>query len=773
MTDHIPPYARGYESFAGRIGRTQADSTPAWPQPLAAAKDSPNVIVVLIDDLGFSDFGAFGSEIHTPTIDGLAREGLTFTNYHTTPVCSPARAALLTGLNPHRAGYGSVANSDPGFPGLRLELDEDVATLPEVLRARGYATFAVGKWHLVRDAMMNEGASKASWPIQRGFDHYYGSLEGLNSFFHPTQLVRDNTPVELGDLPDDYYLTDDYTQQALSMIKALRASGSTKPFFLYFAHTAMHGPIGAKPHDIDRYRGAYVGGWDELRERRHARQIELGIIPEGTPLPPRNHEPGHEVAAWESLTDEQRDLYPRYMEVYAAMLDAVDQSLARILATLDLLGERDNTLVVVTSDNGGTSEGGAEGTRSYFSRFVHLPDLPADWEPDVNRDPQLIGGPRTMVHYPRGWAMASNTPFRLYKAQTYAGGIRVPLVASWPQGAATGKITPGLRDQYQYVTDITPTILDLIGVEHAGQRHNLPTKSLDGVSFAPVAASPDAESTHREQYSEFGGNRGLYRDGWKIVTLHRPGDDYDDSQWELYHVATDPNELHNVADQHPELLAELAASWEKAAWENTVFPLPSPGPSVRRAAEGELSSPVTLLPGTPHLERYRSAALIGYRAYEIEVSFEVSAGDDGVLVSHGDQSGGYVLYVENGHLHYAYNEYGRLRELDAGPVQAGNHVVRVASTPIEGWRNDVEVTVDGQAAGRLEGLWLLVGMAPFSGIDVGVNRGGPVHWELHERRRTFPFSGNLHYVRYTPGTPAPYSPEQIAQVENAAQAALD
>lgn len=430
----IPPDARGYENFPGTIGRTPRESTRAWPRERRAPEGSPNIVVILLDDLGYSDVGPFGSEIPTPHLDRLAGTGLSLTNYHTTPVCSPARAALLTGLNPHRAGFASVANSDPGFPNLRLEIDEDVATLPEILRGHGYATFAVGKWHLTRDALLHDGAPKSTWPVQRGFDRYYGSMEGLNSFFFPNRLVRDNSPVDLSSLPAGYYLTDDYTDQAVALIKGLRANDSRQPFFLYFAHTAMHGPLGAKREDIDRFRGQYDVGWDELRRIRHARQIELGIIGPGVPLPPRNAEPGFDVPAWDSLHPRERELYARYMEVYAAMVHNVDDSIGRLVETVEALGELDNTIFVFTSDNGGTGEGGPEGTRSYFSRFLRIPGLPNDWEADVAIDPDLIGGPRTMVHYPRGWGMASNTPFRFYKGQTFAGGVRVPFVISWPAG---------------------------------------------------------------------------------------------------------------------------------------------------------------------------------------------------------------------------------------------------------------------------------------------------------------------------------------------------
>ena len=418
MTDStIPPHARGYEDFGGTIDRTFADSIPAWPAERRAPEGSPNIVLVLLDDMGYSDISPFGAEIDTPHLARLAETGFRLTNYHPTPVCSPARAAALTGLNPHRAGFASVANSDPGYPGFRLELAEDVATLPEILRGHGYATYGIGKWHLTRDSLLNAAADKSTWPIQRGFDQYYGALEAFNSFFHPNQIVRDNTIIQREDTPEGYYLTDDYTDQALQYIKGLRASDSLKPFFLYFAHTAMHGPHGAKPEDIAKYRGTYGKGWDEVRRTRYEQQLAEGILPEGTQLPEAVGRLGRRIPEWESLDELTRDRYARYIEVYAAMVDNVDQNLGRITGLLEELGELDNTIIIFTSDNGGTAEGGAEGTRSYYSRFLHLPGVPADFDRDVDIDPNLIGGPRTMTHYPEGWANASNTPFRHYKGQ--------------------------------------------------------------------------------------------------------------------------------------------------------------------------------------------------------------------------------------------------------------------------------------------------------------------------------------------------------------------
>nr|WP_200931256.1 arylsulfatase [Frankia sp. R43] len=765
-----------YASFPGRIGRTMGQSEPAWAPRETPAPGAPNIVVVLVDDLGYSDIGPFGSEIPTPVLDRLAERGVRLTNYHTMPLCSPARAALLTGLNPHRVGYSLVANADPGFPGYGMEIADDIPTLAEILHDGGYATYAVGKWHLTRDSASNAADDRRNWPLQKGFERYYGVLEGLTSLFHPHQLVRDNSPLDIDELPEDYYYTDAITDEAISMVKSLRAHDPDKPFFLYLAHNAVHGPLQAKAEDLERHRGRYADGWDELRESRFGRQLDAGLFPPGTRLPRRNFEAGFEVGAWADLSPEEQRLYARYMEVYAAMVDNVDQNLGRLVDTLEALGELDNTIILFTSDNGGTGEGGPEGTRSYFSRFVHYPLLPADWNPDVEREIDLIGGPQSLVHYPRGWGMASNTPFRLYKGQTHAGGVRVPFVLSWPAGLRRTGADDGIRAQYQYVTDIAPTLLELAGVKRPEQRHGQVVQELDGVSFAPVLTDQNTTSTHSEQYCEMTGNRSYYRDGWKLVTLHRFGTPYDDGEWALYNLAEDPTEIDDISAEYPDVVGALAAAWEDAAWRNGVFPLTdaSGGLAIRNPAEERLRRPVTLLAGTPELERYRSAKLITFRSFDIDIDLTWHAADDaGVLVSHGDQGGGYSVYVENGRLHLAYNEYGTLHEVDAGPLDEGVHAVRIAVVAQAGLRWEWRVLVDGVETGRLASVHQLIGMAPFQGISVGVDRRSPVSWPVHERHRTFRYTGQLRSVTYTSGEPGPDDLETLVRVMREAAAAFE
>jgi len=363
-----------------------------------------------------------------------------------------------------------------------------------------------------------------------------------------------------------------------------------------------------------------------------------------------------------------------------------------------------------------------------------------------------------MIHYPRGWGMASNTPFRLYKGQTFAGGVRVPFIISWPAGLAAGQ----RRHQYQYVTDLNATLIELAGVERPRERHGAPVKTIDGSSFVPVLREAIAPSSRFEQYAECGGNRGFYRDGWKLLTRHERGTPYSDQEWQLFDVRSDPTEITNVAADFPDKLRELADAWEAAAWANTVFPLPDPAGRRPRPEEAGQDEPVRLLPGTPTLERFRSSKLIALRSFTVDVELDHRTGDQGVLVSHGDQGGGYSIYLEDGRLRLAYNEYGQLKEVDGGVLAAGPHVVRLAAATRPNFRWDIGLTVDGSEAGHLEGVMMLMGLAPFEGINVGVDRRSPVHWGVYERHGAFPYSGALGTVTYTPGERGNFNPAAIA-----------
>ena len=744
-----------YEGFGGRIGRTFAGSEPWWPERAVPPDGAPNVVVILADDLGYSDLGCFGSEIDTPNLDALAARGLRYTNFHVTPMCSPTRAALLTGVNPHRAGIGTVAHSDAGFPGYAMELADDVVTAAEVFRDQGYGTLMVGKWHLAKDSDCSAAGPKHSWPCQRGFERFYGFLDGFTNQHHPHRLVEDNHVVEIDQYADGYYLTDDLTDRAISMVRERKASAPHQPLFLYFAHGSVHAPLLAKDVDIAKYRDRYRDGWDRLREERWRRQQQLGVIPEGLALPPRNAEPGNEVAAWDELPEREQELFARHMEVYAAMVDNLDQNVGRLLAALDELGELDNTIVLFTSDNGASREGEAVGTTAYYVHLLQGDDVDAD----IARLDE-IGGPTTTPHYPRGWAMACNTPFRLYKINTHAGGHSVPCIVSWPErgfGDAT------FRRQFQHVTDVLPTLVELCGLTMPEERHHRPLVAPAGASFAASLADPATQSTHREQHYEQLGHRGYYRDGWEVVTLHQPLTPFSDAEWELYHLVEDPNELQDLSDTYPDLRRELAAAWEVAASANQVYPLDE-GAGLkylqRPTRSTQFAEPVTIVPGTPTLERWRSLQLIWFRACTIRVALDFRSGDQGYLVAHGDQGSGYGLYVRDDELVFVHNDgRGRMRELRGGPLPPGTQeiVVELAAPGARVWT--ATLYVDAQERGTLEGLPMLFGIAPFEGIDVGIDRRSPVSWEIYEELGPFPYTGTLRSVRYEPGDRAPDSPE--------------
>ena len=753
-----------YVGFEGRVETTMGQSTPHWPEPARPPEGAPNVVVVLCDDLGFADLGCYGSEIDTNEIDRLAAEGLRYTNFHVTPMCSPTRASLLTGLNSHLAGVGHVAHSDCGFPGYSTALASDTVTLAEILRDNGYATMMVGKWHLAKDSDLSPAGSQEAWPCQRGFDRFYGFLDAFTNLHQPHRLVQDNSVVEVDRYPDDYYFTDDITERAISMVREQQASNPDQPFFLYFAHGAVHAPMQAKRADIERQRGRYDDGWDALRERRWERQREMGLLPHHARLAPGETDRSQSVLPWEKLGADRQRLYARFMEIYAAMVETIDASLGRLRESLEELGVWDDTIVLFLSDNGAAREGETHGTSQFFAPLVYDPDIRRK---DLERL-DLLGGPQTLPHYQRGWAYACNTPFRLYKASTHAGGHQVPLIVSGPSVPATGEI----RHQYQHVTDILPTLLDVIGINAAPNS----AKPLAGSSFASTFTDAGAASSHREQVYEISGHRGYYRDGWEVVTRHEPFTDFDADRWELYDLDADPTEMEDRASDQPDRVTELVNAWDRAAWANQIYPLDEGGFNkffVRPPSAVAYHQPVRIVPGTPTLERWRCLQLIQMRSFGIEIELEYRAGDEGMLVAHGDQGGGYAIYVEDGQLVWAHNGYGAMTLIDGGVVPDGARRIdaRVTAKARGVW--DVELAIDDVVVGVGEGLPHFWFMAPLEGIDVGIDRRSPVSWDIYQRRGPFPYTGRLVAVTYTPGDPVSDAPEPLVETILEAQRRYD
>ncbi len=740
---------------------------------------------MLADDVGFSDLGCYGSEIPTPALDAIAEDGLRYGNFHVTSLCSPTRASLLTGRNQHAVGVGMVSNNDPGFPGYAGELPENQPSIAEVFRHNGYSTMMVGKWHLSKDSEMHDAASKHSWPLQRGFDQYYGFLEAMTNFHHPHRLYEGNSVVDTESYPEDYYLTTDLTDRALSMIRATKSANPAKPFFMYFAHGACHAPLQAPLEDIKRYRGKYDKGWDRIREERLARQIELGVMPPGTQLPPRNSEEHLDVEEWDSLPEDQRRVMARYMEVYAAMVESIDTSAARLRALLEDLGEWDNTVFLFLSDNGASREGLTHGSTFYQRLSSPTTSSSEVTAQDVRMyENDEIGGPRSWAHYPRGWAMACNTPFRLYKITTYRGGHTVPLVLRYPE--KVGRVGSVISRQYVHVTDILPTLTELIGLTSPTERAGLEANPVDGTSFATMLADPDAPSNHSEQYYECNGNRGYYKDGWEAVTMReslQPSASLpnrtdlvplSEEPWALFHVAEDLNQLHDLATDNPKLLDELKRAWDEAAWANQVFPInEGAGGNHLRRPPGDtvLEQPLDILPGTPTLERYRSLRLIAGRPFRIIVDADIEPTSSGVLVAHGGQESGYVVYLEDGRIHFVQNFFGVMTEL-AGPAPTGSvqFVVDIALPDTLTWSVTLSANGEAVASGV---MCALRGMTPFQGIDVGADRRSPVSWSNYCRHQSFPFDGALRKVRYEPGVRSREALEALIEEAIAVGAALE
>jgi arylsulfatase len=648
----VPATAR---AATGTIGLTTGGSTSVPPGPPFRA-GAPNIVVVVLDDTGFAQLGCYGSDIATPAIDGLAARGIRLTNFHTTAVCSPTRACLLTGRNHHRVGVGMLPDLPMNFPGYTGCITPEAGTLAQILAGHGYATFAVGKWHLTPRDQRSPSGPFHNWPLAKGFEHYYGFLGGDANHWAP-ELVRDNTYVDPPRNPGDgYHLTEDLADEAVTRLRELRRNQPTRPFLVWLALGATHAPHHVAPAWSDPYRGRFDAGWDEWRHRTLERQIELGIVPPGTELP----SPSEHVPDWAGLDPDRRRLYARMMEVYAGFLTHADAQIGRVLATLDELGEAENTVVVLVSDNGASGEAGPHGSVSEF-RFAQGRDE------DVDLNLRLIdelGGHRAYNHYPWGWAEAGNTPVRRFKRYTFEGGVRDPCVISWPAGLADAG---AVRGQYCHAVDVLPTLLELVGVEPPDVVGGAVQMSLDGVSLSDMLDSPGAPDPRTSQYYECWGSRAMYEDGWKVVTDHvnqlthaerdliAGSSDFARDHWHLFDTRGDLAENHDLADRHPEIRDRLVARWYEEAERNGVLPL-SDGVQDRLAH--------LFLPWPTGARRVELRS--GERVFEDNVpvlsnGFTVTSrlgaplGGTavGVLAEQGDYNGGWVWFAADGRLTFA------------------------------------------------------------------------------------------------------------------------
>lgn len=751
-----------YPDFDGLVRERLGNSEPSWDYPAPPNPDIPNIIYMIADDLGYSDLGCYGSEISTPNLDQLAERGLLYNNFHVTPLCSPTRAALLTGRNPHSVGVGSVANYDNGFPGYEGEISREHVTIAESLRERGFSTYAIGKWHLCRNIDYNDVGDRSSWPLGRGFDRYYGFLEALNDFWFPARLIRDNSAIRVETYPPDYYLTDDLVANASEMIVSHLSTQSNRPFFMYFAHAAVHAPLHAKKTDVEKYKGVYDCGWDVIRQRRFDRQRELGIVSQNAELPDRNSEPGLDVPPWDSLRPEEQTLYARYMEVYAGMVDSIDQSVGTLLKVLDRFGKLDNTIFMFSSDNGASREGNATGTRHYFSNSSSIDNKPGKSHKEKDfANLEDIGGPTTWPHYPRGWAMACNTPFRLYKTTTMRGGHSSPLIVSWPKGLPNQH--HAVRTVFTHITDIFPTVLDIVdSISSPGDilcKPEFHGQSVYG-SFTDTGFTRTIS-----QYWECLGNRSFQDNEWKVVSLLKPDASLRSLKWHLFNMTWDPTEITDLSDEYPERVAELVARWDEYARKNFVYPV-TDGLKIeafrRPPFELAFQQPVLLFRDSPTLERYHTALLTVGRSFEVTLKGTFRSKDEGILVAHGGQHFGYVLVSQAGHLQFVQNADGQMIESGRLPLpnESREIVLSVAPDEDNGWK--VSITIDGVSSEVGDDFVQPYSHLPWEGIDIGQDRGSPVCWKLFREFGTFRYTGEIHRAVVTPGAYSPnHGPQKL------------
>ena len=732
--------------FGGTIGKTFDDSVPWWPELPSAQPGSPNIVVVLLDDVGFAQFGCYGSDIKTPTFDALAAGGLRYSNFHTTALCSPTRAALLTGRNHHSNGMGRIANITSGFPGYNAEMSHEDGMISEILVRNGYSTFAVGKWHLTPPHEQQMGASRGRWPLGRGFERYYGFLDGETDQYYP-DLVYDNHQVDPPRSPEEgYHLTEDMADKAVLFINDARAANPNKPFFLWFAPGACHSPHQAPKEFIDAYRGQFAKGWDAWREDVFARQLAAGLMPAGTELSDRPHW----IPAWDSLTADERRLYARMMEVFAGFLTHTDAQVGRIVDHVKSLGEFDNTIFVIMSDNGASAEGGPKGSYNevFFFNFI-----PESLEENLKRI-DLLGTPDAHNHYPWGWAWAGNTPFKRWKRETHEGGVTDPLIVHWPKGiAARGEV----RHQYTHAVDLMPTLLELLKIAPPSEIAGVKQSPIEGVSFAHTLSKGDAPTNHLTQYFEMFGSRALYHDGWKAVVFHPmanlaydgsdPNLPFDKDAWELYHIENDRSESRNVASLYPEKLQELIALWWREAEEHQVLPLNNqPGRFGDRRLRRERYE---YKPGIGALPR-AVAPNLHNRGFRIVAEVDSPGSVNGAICAHGSASAGYAVYVRNNRLHYEHNFVGLHRFVAAANVEvpAGQHRLVVQFTMTGRFKGNVELYYDDLPVGAAEIPMTVPFTYSVAGFTVGYLRG---HSVIKEEHAPFSFTKDaLHRVIVEP-----------------------
>lgn len=752
----------------GVIGRTVAESVGDWtivPGPKAPA-DAPNVLIVLIDDAGFGGPETFGGAIRTPTLTRIAQGGLTYNRFHVTAVCSPTRAALLTGRNHHRVGFGSIAEYPGPYPGYSSVKPKSCAALPRILRDNGYVTAAFGKWHLTPDTVQGAAGPFDNWPLGWGFDHYWGFLSGAAGQYDPI-ITQDNAVIGVPQGSDGkpYYFPDDLTDKAVQWLHAVRAQDAEKPWMMYYSTGATHAPHHVFKQWADKYKGQFDEGWDVYRQKTLERQKELGIVPPDTELTERPEL----FPAWDILSDNQKKLYARQMEVFAGFSENADWNVGRLIDAIEGLGELDNTLIFyIWGDNGASMEGTLTGS---FNEMTFLNGLVFDADQQLKLIEQYggieaLGNEHTAPHFASAWAHANNTPFQWGKQMaSHLGGDRNPMVVSWPS-----RLTPDreVRAQFTHCIDIVPTVLEAVGLPTPISVDGIEQEPMDGTSFLHTFDDAAAEERHTVQYFEMFGSRAVYKDGWWACarldkapwdvsphTLQRfaPGV-YDpaEDRWELYYLPDDFSQAHDLAAEHPDKVAELTELWWQEAERNRVLPLlgglavvfgdlPPMPTTTRFAFKGDVQN----------IQRGMIPRIYG-RSYAIEADLIVPQDAQGVIVANADFIGGFGLWVdEHRKLRHTYSFLGveTYRQVSDKPIPTGNVTVKMlfeSAEPAPGSGGHVTLWANGELIGAGEmARTAPIAFSSYAGMDIGRDNGLVVD-RAYEDKAPYAFTGTVEEV---------------------------
>jgi arylsulfatase len=738
--------------FTGEVGRTYQDSDPAqFPQPVQPPKGAPNVLLILLDDVGFGQFSTFGGGVPSPTMDRLAGEGVRYNYFHTTALCSPTRAALITGRNHHSASFAGITELATGYDGYCCVLPKDCGTVGEVLRQNGYMTAWIGKNHNTPTWELSAAGPYDRWANGLGFDYFYGFNGGDMSHWTPL-LFENRNLVPASDDPD-YHLTEDLADKAIAWVRKAKSIAPDKPFFLYVAPGATHAPHQAPKSWIEKFKGRFDMGWDAYREQTLERQKALGVVPADTELTVRSKG----LPAWEGLNPDQKRLYARMMECFAAYGAQVDEAMGRVIDAVKALPDADNTVIIyIAGDNGSSAEGGLEGS---LNENLYFNGISEKWEDNLKAIDEL-GGPKHFNHFPSSWAHAMNTPFQWTKqVASHFGGTRNPMIISWPDRIKDGG---GLRDQFLHVIDIVPTIYELAGITQPTELNGVRQKPIEGLSFADTFENPQAKARRRTQYFELGCNRGLYHEGWMASAPSfapwEPNRDEawnpDKAIWELYKLDTDFSQAKDLAKDHPDKLRELQDLWWVEAAKYSVLPLDWRG-TIRMNAEA-MGRPSLVGKRTKATYYEGMVALVNdaclpmlNKSWTITAQVDLPDKAEGMIITQGGSEGGYGLYLREGKPTFVYNFLGQARStlaadnaLPAGPCKL---VVDFAyDGGGMGKGATVTLSADGGqlARGRLERT-IPIQFSITEGLDIGMDNGSAVDWTY---KPPFRFTGRIQDV---------------------------